>query len=382
MACAAFLFGNAQAQGDFDPTAGIDSLVIECYYQADANDNANEDGGPMGVGATTYRVYLDMKPGFTVKSVFGTDLNRLKISTTSVFFNNEDRGEELGTLIENNRLDENTVALDSWVTIGGASDEHMGVFKVNDTDGSLLLYPNDEGLLANTPPSELYEPSLDSLDGMVPNITPPSISLSPGLDLEIFGDENLGGEFIVGGEDYEGTGDTWFVGEGVMGVDSLNQVLIGQFTTDGELSLELNVTTNDTTLDLGYKAVGVYDPEAQIPGEELILTDVPFLAQELVVCTPFNATGIAEYQPLNKHLDVMPNPTTGATTVRLQHAELGASEIRYTLFDSQGRVIESGTEAYSEGWNKDLDMEALPSGMYIFRLEADQALGLKRIFKY
>ena len=106
---------------------GLEDVIIETYYVSDANDATDTDGGFLPAGTTTYRIYLDLEPNTKVETIFGSPAHELRIETTTLFFNNEDRGELRGDLIGDNRLDENTVALDSWVTIGAASESHFGV---------------------------------------------------------------------------------------------------------------------------------------------------------------------------------------------------------------------------------------------------------------
>src|SRR6056297_2677974 len=92
---------------------GLEDVIVETYYISDANDATDTEGGTLPVGTTTYRIYLDLAPNTKVETVYGSPNHELRIETTTLFFNNEDRGEKSGNLIGDNRLDDNTVALDS-----------------------------------------------------------------------------------------------------------------------------------------------------------------------------------------------------------------------------------------------------------------------------
>jgi len=124
---------------------GLEDIIVETYYVSDANDATDTDGGSLAEGSVTYRVFVNMLPGFELQAIYGNANHELFLETTTEFFNNEDRGEETGDVINDTRLDENTVALDSWLTLGAASDEHIGVPKALDTDGSIVGGDNNDG---------------------------------------------------------------------------------------------------------------------------------------------------------------------------------------------------------------------------------------------
>src|ERR1700758_445591 len=90
----------AQAQAP----SGLDSVIVEKYYISNANDTSvNSIGGVLPIGSVTYRIFVDMKPGYTFEAAYGVDIaptglrnpgdHELRISTTTLFFNNEDRGD-------------------------------------------------------------------------------------------------------------------------------------------------------------------------------------------------------------------------------------------------------------------------------------------------
>jgi len=120
----------------------------------------------------------------------------LQLQTSTVFFNNEDRGEETGDAIGAGNLVDNTVAVDSWVTIGAASDSHWGILKSEDEDGSIIAGANNDGgsesvtdgLLINN--NELMNELLTQADGLLEGAVPTVTAV--GLDLSVFSDENVG----------------------------------------------------------------------------------------------------------------------------------------------------------------------------------------------
>ena len=256
---------------------GLENIIVETYYVSDANDATDTDGGNLPVGSVTYRIFVDMAPGYEIQAVYGNDNHLLRLETTTQFFNNEDRGEISGDAIPNNRVDENTVALDSWVTMGQATTTQWGIPKALDTNGSIVGGANSdggsegiaEGLLANTDPAAGIP--LTTADGLIPG-TQPSSLVTVGLNLGVFGDVNDGPIFTS-------NGGAWSVLEGVTGPTPENIVLIAQITTDGEFSFELNI-------QLGTPSGGVEQYVASNPiGNEQFFAGLTFPLAGIEGCT-------------------------------------------------------------------------------------------------
>lgn len=229
---------NANAQYLPPDPSGLQGVIVETYYVSDSADAADTDGSTELVpGATTYRVFVDLKPGYKLLTVGGFTNHPIEFSTTTLFFNNDDRGEAWGDAINDIHLDKNTVAIDSWLSMGAASDAHWGIPKADDPDGSIVGGVNNDGgsngvsggLLVNAPP-QIGVP-LTTSDGLFAPSVPPSITyvgaaptcFDPG-----------------GASSYSDDNFAWAVLGGVQGPDSTNRILIGQFTTDGEFDMCLN----------------------------------------------------------------------------------------------------------------------------------------------
>lgn len=225
----------AAAAQDYSPPNpnGLEGIIVETYYVADADDAADTDGGPGLVeGAKTYRVYVDMLPGYKLVSVGGFTNHPLTIGTTTSFFNNDDRGEAWGRDIPAQHLNKNTVAIDSWLSFGAASTLHWGILKTEDADGSVVGGSNNQsGLLVNDAVAAGIP--LTSADGLIDLGTAPGTINSVG---------NLPDCFEPGGSNsFSDENVAWAVLGGVSGPTESNRVLIGQFTTDGDLSFCLNL---------------------------------------------------------------------------------------------------------------------------------------------
>jgi len=242
-----FLFLALIISASLKAQDAIKRVVVETYYISDAYDATDTTGGKLDAGSTTYRVYIQMKPGCKLNRIYGEPGHGLKIASTAKFFNNLDRGKVFGKDITKNSLNENTSALDTWITIGQTTTKlggktYFGILKSQDTGGSFIGGLNNDGgsesiaggLLSNTDP--LAGIPLTIADGMDTMVNVPTWQLvgNGGIDdTTIFGSK-VSNEFISNAINIQCSG--------VSGVipDS-NEVLVAQLTTKGEISFELNL---------------------------------------------------------------------------------------------------------------------------------------------
>ncbi len=365
----------------------VEEIIVERYYISDESDATDEDGGQLANGSTTWRVYVDLKSDYVLQSLFGSEDNLLSIETTTEFFNNEDRGEELGDAIPANRLGDNTVALDSYITLGAASDEHLGVPKSADTDGQIIAGSENDGgsdgveggLLINDLP-EIGIP-LTEADGLVEGTiisagTGEAAAVTTiGLDASTFADQNSSDPFIV-------ENGAWAVLGGVVGPTDENRILIAQITTDGDLSFQLNMrigipedlqcNTSNCHEDMDFVAVMTEEQMvASIANDRictldgLIFTSTAFSTDD----KGFAAEGFSLY----------PNPTLDAITVALNPNRADQSTFR--VFDIYGRVIKAGIPNQSFKGILTLDVSDLPAGTYLIEIENQGERAVQRFVK-
>ena len=260
---------------------GLEQVILETYYVSDANDATDTDGGNLPAGSVTYRIFVDLAPGYEIQAVYGNENHELRLETTTLFFNNEDRGEITGDALPNNRIDENTVVLDSYVTMGQATTTQLGIPKNLDTNGSIVGGANNDGgsegiaggLLVNADAAAGIP--LTTADGLVPGLQPSNL-VTVGLDLSVFDNVNAGPVFTT-------NGGAWAVLEGFTAPNPENIVLIAQITTDGEFSYSLNV-------QLGTPSGGVEQFVAMNPtGNEIFHPGLNFPALPIPGCTSATA---------------------------------------------------------------------------------------------
>ena len=193
----------------------LEGIIVEQYHVADSIDYADTVGGILAKGSVTYRIYIDLKPGYTLQAVYGVPNHELSIETTSVFYNNIVRGNITGDLIDDKKINENNVALDSWLSMGAATKLRFGIPKTDDRDGSIIQkksFANADGLVIGNVPHVAYF----------------------GLDLSFFNNEKTASSFR------SNNGSVAVFG-GAKGFDNDNRILIAQLTTNGKLSFELNI---------------------------------------------------------------------------------------------------------------------------------------------
>lgn len=412
---------QVHAQGD------LENVIVETYYVSDANDATDVIGGGLATGSRTYRVFVDLCDSCALRALYGDAPHPLNISSTANFFNNADRGRTFGHEVNNGALDENTVALDSWLSLGAASNQKFGVPKEGDHDGSILggndggsaMIPG--GLLQNDDP--LAGAPLDSLDGLVPlnggTALPPGFAVTGTSPDSLFRDSTAGNTYI--------TWDTRIscIAPGVRGPSPDNRILIGQFTTVGELTFCLNIEVqradgtiikyvcSDTLLQPGEVANGLlqyppvcgctdpnflefdptagcddgscatpiifgcldslacnFDPGANFPVDELCCYG-PNDCNGLDISIVCPDVGIADPRRGTADWSFHPNPVSGGL---LTITWGGLHPERVRVLDGIGRVvIERDLDASPDG-SMLMDVSHLPPGVYAVQLAEAGAL--------
>ncbi|MEO8067368.1 MAG: T9SS type A sorting domain-containing protein [Flavobacteriales bacterium] len=414
--------------------SALENVILEKYYISDANDAADTDGGTLlAEGSVTYRIFLDMGADCKLRGLFADSLHPFIISSTTVLFNNNDRGDKYGHEIDDARLDENTVALDSWLSLGDASDAHTGVLKVDDADGSIVGGANNDGgsegvpggLLANAHPDA--GTAITTADGLVPSSgqAPPGF-LFLGDVLEPLYDENSDSSYMAQNMVMQSPA-------GIAGYGVDNKILIAQITTTGELGFHLNVeiidangvaqkfVANGDSLQAGETEFGLlnYPPECGCTDPDFLeydpaagcddgscQTEIVFGCLDPLACNfdpgaNFNVLALCCYGPGNCNgLDItivcpdvavdenaqdrifaaFPNPVHELLTVHLPAHAQGSAVI--VLFDRLGRAVqETALGGAAASQDVRLDMSGFARGFYTVRLVMDGQVFVQSLVK-
>lgn len=412
----------------------IEDVRVETYYISDADDATDEIGGTLAPGSRTYRIFLDLGEGCSLRALYGDTNHVLSITCTAPIFNNLDRGRTYGHQINNSALDENTVAVDSWLSFGAASNQKSGVEKTVDADGSIVGGANNDGgsgeisggLLTNADAAAGIP--LTEQDGLVnlngSSAEPPSFLVQGDDPSDVLGDETFANGFVS---------DSVRIGcsvPGVTGPDADNVLLIAQITTTGELEFMLNVeiqrpngtvgrfVANDSILLPGETANGLlayppmcgctdpnfleYDPAAGCD-DGSCATTIVFGCMDTIACN-FNAAANFHVQQLccysltdcnnldpylvcadvgmeerrwEDGLTVFPNPAGDHLTV--QWARAGTAQLR--ILDAVGRTVQLHTAERMSAEGRTLDLSGLAAGVHVLMLTQDGRTITQRFVK-
>ena len=238
------LLGNFAAHAQ----SGLEGIIVEKYYKSNAADAADATD-PVPLNSTTYRIYVDLADGYQLQAVYGDVNHKLKINTTTTFWNNQNFDAYKGTNTAS-QLKNSTIALDSWITLGGAaSGNNIGVLKSEDNGAANLITNNGAGHVPSTElanaPASIGIP-LTTQDGMKAFTSTPAITIA-GMDLLLqraFFPSNTTSPDTAGFETNDGA---WATSGLDTGATASNKVLIAQLTTNGALSFLLNLQLKNIT---------------------------------------------------------------------------------------------------------------------------------------
>ena len=265
---------------------GLQGIVVEKYYQANAADVADataNSGSPVALttNSVTYRVYVDMAAGYKFNSIFGNAAHNLNVSSTTGFFNDGSWGVATnpGTVSTTN-IRKNTGMIDSWFTTGGVAVGKAGVLKSEDTDGTI---GNAQSILANNPGGCFGLPinGATGQDGFLPSsastyVAPNALGV-PQSVIDILSGVSTSGSMVLTNGSIAALG-------GVQGPTTSNMVLIGQFTTNGQFSFALNIQIQNIATGVAENYVSSSPTGAELTHPSLTL--VPNVAPTISLTAP------------------------------------------------------------------------------------------------
>jgi len=255
---------------------GLEGIVVEKYYLTNAADGANAlaEGAAttLNTGTTVYRVYVDMATGYKFSLMKGNSAHNLKVNTTTNFYNDPNYSVSIDpTAISLVNVKKKTAMIDSYFTIGGVAAGKVGVLKSLDTDGSL---GNTQSILANNAGGCFGLPINGSgaQDGFTASsgttyVGPNALGIGSALNVL---DQTPGNSITITNGSIAALG-------GVVGPTTENMVLIGQFTTDGVFTFELNIQLINiaTGADENYVASNPTGSELTHPTLKLLGNSAP-----------------------------------------------------------------------------------------------------------
>jgi len=354
-----FLLKNSFAQN------GLEGLIVEKYYKSNNIDTTvNAVGGKLPVGSDTYRFFLDLLPGYKFQAAYGLAGHELRIETSTLFFNNEDRGDITPSYSKANAKD-NTAMLDSWLSAGAACVGNFGVLKTEDID-SLATVINAES------PQVLQNDAIDCgipinhQDGLQVGL--PGVFGNIGIDTEIgvFGSQNDG----TNGPVFSTYNGSWYCLGGSNGFDTLtNKVLIAQITTNGNLKYKFNFQ-----IGTPIGAVERYVAET-LPGDTSSIF-FPALNDSIMI-----ATSLKEMLNTlnNSGIEIYPNPVD-AEFVTIKSIDIDwAKNCNVSLFNMQGIAVRNQMVNNLSKQAFRYNIEGIESGVYLININDQNQSITKRI---
>jgi len=214
---------------------GLEGIIVEKFYVSTKADNAGKlFSGDLPKGSVTYRIYVDLKPGYRFQAAYGNSTHPLIIESSEKFFNHIEVGNIQPNVIPERTYKKNIATLDSWLSVGSCGEGQLGILKEYDDTINDKFIVFEKGYLGNKNKIiPLYEK-----DGMkrAEFIPFPTFYQMDSLAF-VLGSATLSNKLKLNNA-------AWAcMGKGSVGADSLttNCVLIAQLTTHGNLNFELNV---------------------------------------------------------------------------------------------------------------------------------------------
>ena len=345
----------------FTNAQGLENVIVERYYVSNAADAA-ASVGTLPVGSVTYRVFVDMAQGYKFEALYGVAGHTLSFTTTTSFFNNEDRGATTPTFTKTQAAG-NTIMLDSWFSAGGAASNQMGVPKAD--DNGITNVVNSNGILHNNDVSAGIP--LTTQDGMIAG-TPESVTFV-GITNTGNGDLGVFDATSQVGNNFTTSNGSIASLNGSVGPDTVtNKVLVGQFTTDGVFCFQLNI-------QIGTPTHGTENYVAQNPtGSEIQLPVLSYCSNSTV--------NVPNHTPSTSSFTVYPNPVNDIVTIDVFNSNKSDAN-SYRIFDVVGNVIaDKNIGSIAGSYSEKVDISNYSKGIYFIELIQDGVKSTKKIVKY
>lgn len=369
----------------------LQGVIVERYYSTTADDSTNAaDNGAATIlhkGSVTYRVFIDIAPGFQFIQMFGNSdalnnvLHPLIFKTTTNFFNDPNNGQVYPTANSLINTRKNLTMIDSWLSVGGICTGKMGILKTEDPDGSV---GNAHGVLTNSlganfmngvfgAPINSIVSVANARDGMMPGlpVTPNVLGMPPSVD--IF-DQTPGSVFTCTSCAVSALG-------GAVGTTTSNLILLGQFTTDGIFSFSLNIQLSDTTTNQATVFVPS-NPDAAT--NEVLYPGLIYTSPTNTTAPPTETntgTGIAANTNELNNLSIFPNPAKDLLTISAKNLN-GSASHHFSIYDVTGRLILAEDIVNGSGsFSETIDISDFKSGLYFIEVSSGTALSRRKIVK-
>jgi len=351
---------------------GLEKIIVEKYYITNKADSVKADsvGGTIGtlpVGSVTYRLYVDMLPRYGLLDVYAVDNHELRIETSTSFYNNEDRGS-ITPDYTFAQAKNNTVSLDSWITVGLACQDYFGILKSKDNGVSPLKFTN--GFLANTDTAAGIP--VTTQDGIFTTKNWQNTSIQyVGIDLSLIDASN---DVSAKGQVISTNNGLWCSMGGTFGLDTVsNVILIGQFTTNGDFSYKFNVCIQAPNDSLEYYVVD--NPVVDETHNEKINST---LSGFYKAPQAKNDTTLISNVVSNNLVSIYPNPVNDVLTINTTSLQHTNSKIRIRIIDIIGKIV---VEEQTNSSIERINMSSILNGIYYVEVSSNTFKSTYKIIK-
>ena len=350
--------GGILAAGSAFSQQGLEKIIVEKYYVSNKEDSIGSIG-TLPIGSVTYRVYADMLPGYKFQALYGNSDHTLLIKSTQGFFNNEDRGATTANAIPSAQLKNNSVALDSWFSVGAAAAGQLGVLKSEDDSKANLISSNT--ILKNN--DTAVGILLKDQDGMIAGSPVAVTTVGIDNDLAIFDGVSLKDSI------FKTTNGAVSALGGAAGPTAENRVLLGQFTTKGQFSFELN-------LQIGTPKAGVseYYVASNPKAGELTIPSLIYKSPSKTTPVDTSTASIANLTNLN--VSVFPNPASDKLFIKLDKNAQGTFSAELLTLDGKAIITK---ELNTNIETNTIDLTSVTSGVYFVRVSNKEGVYNQRI---
>ena len=339
---------------------GLENVVVETYYISNANDaSADLDGGVLPVGSVTYRIYADLLQGYKFQAAYGVPGHDLKIATTTLFWNNEDRGSTSPTFSKTNAV-RNTVMLDSWLSVGAACNGNFGIMKSMDDGLNNAVNNYSPQVLQNNDPAMGIP--LTVQDGFFAGLPESVTAVGISNEITVFDNLNDG----TNGPLFMTNNGSWASLNGSTGPNPIdNKVLIAQITTNGTLSFELNIQIGTPT-----------------GGVENYVASNPVTGEISIPSLTYTSPSIGIFTPTTKNLSFSAFPNPVENNLFINTSNIKSEEVVYSIFDLTGKMVANGLFAVNAQNNiQQIEVDKLNTGLYFIELSVNGISSTQKFIK-
>ena len=338
---------------------GLENVVVETYYISNANDaSADLDGGVLPVGSVTYRIYADLLQGYKFQAAYGVPGHDLKIATTTLFWNNEDRGSTSPTFSKTNAV-RNTVMLDSWLSVGAACNGNFGIMKSMDDGLNNAVNNYSPQVLQNNDPAMGIP--LTVQDGFFAGLPESVTAVGISNEITVFDNQNDG----TNGPLFMTNNGSWASLNGSIGDPFDNKVLIAQITTNGTLSFELNIQIGTPT-----------------GGVENYVASNPVTGEISIPSLTYTSPSIGIFTPTTKNLSFSAFPNPVENNLFINTSNIKSEEVVYSIFDLTGKMVANGLFAVNAQNNiQQIEVDKLNTGLYFIELSVNGISSTQKFIK-